>query len=62
MNREGGAHGDLVLPHEEELVRDVLISASLGCHSQETVVSQAPKGRDSGQQQSTELGLQRRRL
>lgn len=44
MNR-GDAHGDLLLPHEEELVRDVLISASLGCHSQETGGSQAPKGR-----------------
>lgn len=61
MNR-GDAHGDLVLPHKEELLRDVLISASLGCHSQETVGSQAPKGRASGQQQSTELGLQRKRL
>lgn len=31
----GDAHGDLVLPHKEGLAGDVLLSASLGCHSRE---------------------------
>lgn len=45
MNRED-VHGDLVQAHKEELVRDVLLNAGLGCHNQEIVGSQAPMGRD----------------
>lgn len=44
--KRGDAHGDLVVAHKEELVRDVLISASLGCHNPDIARSQAPKGRD----------------
>lgn len=34
-------------------MRDVNISVHLGCHEQDTEGSQAPEGREEGQQQST---------
>ena len=54
---------DLILAKKEQLVKDVMIvSVSLGCHGHELVGDETPNGSEQGQQESTDLGLQRRRL
>ena len=51
------AHLDLVLPKEEELVRHVKTSVSLGCSDHEIVVSQIPweMGKESRRAQTLDM-------
>lgn len=51
------AHLDLVLPNEEELVRDVKTSVSLGGRDYEIVVSQIPweMGKESSSAQILDM-------
>ena len=50
-------HLDLVLPNEEELVRDVKTSVSLGGRDYEIVVSQIPRemGKESRRAQTLDM-------
>ena len=51
------AHLDLVLPNEEELVRNVKTSVSLGCSDHESVVPQIPRemGKESSRAQTLDM-------
>lgn len=51
------AHLDLVLPNEEELIRDVKTSVSLGGRDYEIVVSQIPQemGKESRRAQTLDM-------